>query len=560
MTFRSDSVPLLSSENRENQQGAFGRLFVLSAVFIPLYVLIDALMYTLPRTAFAATTWNPHPALAVALMTVGGVRYAPAVFIAVFTAEIWVRDAPGTPLGTVFACAGMVAAYAGAALAMRRAGLARWSGARVTEIAQFAAIAASGTLVAALLYVGTYVADGTLEQSEATTVLQYLWIGDLLGLVVLMPLLMFLADGAWRRWRALAAAARAIALRDTVLLISALTALLVLVFAVTPFDEFRMSYLLFLPMIAFALRYGLVGAALALPCAQIGFMLGLVVSDTLATPAFEFQLLILTLTITTLTFGALASERLRSAEMLAARERELRVQQAALSQAQRSAAAAELAAALAHELNQPLSAIGTYASACRVLAAQEGDRAQLLDALARVSEESTRAGQFVRRMRDFFRTGAAHAEATSVAALVDAAHDQVADRLTRFGIAWRAILEPDLPLLNVDRVHIGAVLGNLLNNAIDALASAAPPRAVEVRARRVERAVRIEVRDTGPGVAAEVRDRLFQPMATSKPEGMGLGLAIARTIAEQHGGRLWLEEGAEQTTFCLQLPIEVHEH
>ncbi|HEU0201586.1 MAG TPA: MASE1 domain-containing protein [Burkholderiaceae bacterium] len=546
----------------DRREGAFGRLFVLSAAFIPLYVLIDALMYLLPRTPFTATPWNPHPALAVALMTAGGARYAPAVLIALLAAEFWVRDAPGTDLGTTLACVGMAAAYFLAAMMMRRLAPAHWSDANVREVAEFVAVAAAGTLLAGVLYVGAYVMDGTLEREEAATVLQYLWIGDLLGLVVLAPLLLLLADGAWRRWRRLAPAERAVALRDTVLLIAALTALLVLVFAVKPFDEFRMSYLLFLPMIAFALRYGLVGAALALPCAQIGVVLALSVSgDTLATPAFEFQLLILTLAITTLVFGALATERLRSAEMLAARERELRSQQAALSQAQRSASAAELAAALAHELNQPLSAIGTYASACRVLAAHEGNREQLLDALSRVTEESTRAGQFVRRMRDFFRTGAAHAEVASVAGLVNAAHDQVADRMARFGITWRTALAAGLPDLVVDRVQIGAVLSNLLNNAIDALAGHAPPREIEVRALRSERKVRIEVRDSGSGVAAEVRDRLFQPMATSKPEGMGLGLAIARTIAEQHGGRLWLEEGAAQTTFCLELPIDSsHDH
>jgi len=538
-------------------QGAFGRLFVRGAIFIALYVLLDAAAYTLPAAPFAATPWNPHPALAVVLVIDGGIWYAPAVFCAVALAEVLVREAPGTLLGTSLACAGMAGAYVCAGLAVRRYVRVRWAGAGVRDVARFIAVVSAGTLVAAALYVGGYLTDGTLDLAEAPRVFGHLWIGDLLGQAVLAPLLLLLTQGAWRHWRRLDRSIRRVAVRDTVLLVASLAALLVVVFGVKPFDEFRMSYLLFLPMIAFALRYGLVGAALGLPCAQIGFVLSLIITETLSTSAVEFQLLMLTLAITTLFFGALADERRRSAEIVASRERELRAQQSELSHAQRSAAAAELAAALAHELNQPLSAIGTYASACRVLARNDNDRDQLLNALDRVAEESARAGQFVRRMRDFFRTGAAHMERVEVRELVAAARDQVGDRLTRSRIAWRDSIEPGLPTLPVDRVQIGAVLGNLLGNAIDALAGSGPPRAIEVRARRAAPdAIRIEVRDSGPGVPVEVRDRLFQPMSTSKPEGMGLGLVISRTIAERHGGRLWLDTESHQTNFCLELPID----
>ncbi|MCS7101941.1 MAG: ATP-binding protein [Burkholderiaceae bacterium] len=537
--------------------GACGRLFVRSAAFLALYVAVDAATYVLPAAPFAATPWNPHPALAVALVALGGAAYVPAVFAAVLVAEYVVRDAPGTPLGTLLACGGMAASYVGTALALRHMVREPWAEAGVREVVWFIGVSAVGTLAAAALYVGGYLTDDTLEADEALRVFGHLWLGDALGLTVLTPLLLLAAGGALGQWRALAPAQRRAAVRDTVLLVAALAALLAIVFGVKPFDELRMSYLVFLPMIGFALRYGLAGAAIGLPCAQLGFVLSLAITQTLSTSAVEFQLLMLTLAVTTLVLGALASERHRSLAALAARERELRDQQATLAQAQRTAAAAELAAALAHELNQPLSAIGTYASACRVLAQDGAQQSQLLQALARVTEESARAGEFVRRMRDFFKSGAAHVEPVAIAELLAAAHDQVADRLTRARIAWRVQIEPGLPRVPLDRVQIGAVLGNLLNNAIDALLAVPPPRAIEVRARRVAGgAVRIEVCDSGPGVPAEVRDRLFQPMATSKPEGMGLGLAIGRTIAERHGGRLWLDTEARLTTFCLELPTE----
>jgi C4-dicarboxylate-specific signal transduction histidine kinase len=271
-------------------------------------------------------------------------------------------------------------------------------------------------------------------------------------------------------------------------------------------------------------------------------------------------MLVLALGLTTMYFGALAQERARAAAALAQREQQLREQQARLGQAQRMAAASELAASLAHELNQPLSAIGTYAGACRMLAARGAEaQPELQAALTHVVQESARAGEFVRRMRDFFRTGAANIERTTPAELVEAARDQVRDRLARHGIAWSSRVEPGLPVLAVDRVQIGAVLGNLLANAIEAVVDAPPPRTIEVRAQRAgDDVVRIEVEDSGPGVALEVRDRLFQPMATSKPGGMGLGLAMARTIAERHGGSLWLDTTRSRTTFCLELHADEH--
>ncbi|MDL1862671.1 GHKL domain-containing protein, partial [Betaproteobacteria bacterium PRO7] len=200
----------------------------------------------------------------------------------------------------------------------------------------------------------------------------------------------------------------------------------------------------------------------------------------------------------------------------------------------------------------------TYAGACRMLAAGgDASRRELQEALTQVVRESARAGEFVRRMRDFFRTGAADVERTAPSDLIEAAHDQVRDRLERHGVLWTSRIEPGLPAVAVDRVQIGAVLGNLLANAIEAVVAAPPPRAIEVRALRSgDGLVRIEVEDSGPGVALEVRDRLFQPMATSKPGGMGLGLAMARTIAQRHGGSLWLDATRSRTTFCLELPAD----
>ncbi len=548
-------APLTQRLQAWKTEGARGRLFLLGAAFVALYVAVDALTYVFPSEPFAATPWNPQPALALALILIGGAAFAPAVLAAAVLAETFVREAPGGGFGFIVASGGMGLAYVLTGIAVRSKTRIVVAELTLRDLTWFIVFVASGALLSSVVYVGAYLLDGTLPQERATRVFLRLAVGDALGLVGVTPLLVYLARAALLPADV---ARRRMALRDVAVFMLVLVATLLLVFAVTPFDEFRMSYLLFLPMIGFALRQGAAGAALAVPLAQVSVIVSLYAVGEGAATAFEFQTLLLALSLTTLYFGALAQERARAADALAQREQQLREQQARLNQAQRMAAAAELAASLAHELNQPLSAIGTYAGACRMLAAGgEASRRELHDALTQVVRESARAGEFVRRMRDFFRTGAADVERTAPSDLVEAAHDQVRDRLERLGVQWTSRVEPGLPAVAVDRVQIGAVLGNLLANAIDAVVAVPAPRAIEVRALRSgDGLIRIEVEDSGPGVALEVRDRLFQPMATSKPGGMGLGLAMARTIAQRHGGSLWLDATRSKTTFCLELPAD----
>jgi two-component system, LuxR family, sensor kinase FixL len=154
-------------------------------------------------------------------------------------------------------------------------------------------------------------------------------------------------------------------------------------------------------------------------------------------------------------------------------------------------------------------------------------------------------------------------ERIEVAALVDSVHAHVHDRMARAGIEWRTEIEAGVRALRADAVQLAAVLTNLLGNACEALAGLNGARAICVRVRRVAAnpaapgtpaMVRITVEDSGPGVPAEVRERLFTPLATSKPHGMRLGLALSRSIAERQGGRLWFDSTAEKTTFCLDVP------
>ncbi len=561
----SVTQPSAASANDQSAPAfaAFSRVLerpgVLAMLFCIAYVAVDYATYIFPALPVRSTPWNPQAALALTLIAVRGLRMVPAVVAAVFLAELLVRGAPAG-VGSVFSAAAVASAYCGAGWLLQR--FTHWTRAQVTlrDLSLLVLVAVATSVSVAVLYSAGYGLAGAVSLGRLHVLSLQVIIGESLGLIVAAPLLLLLASGAWRE-EIQVTSGRGLLLRDLLLFTIGLAAVLLLIFGLRPFDEFRMSYLLFVPMIIIATRHGLFGTSLAVPLVQIGLISALSINPTPVATAFEFQVLMLALALTSLYLGVLSSERERGAQRLAGRERELREQRNALSDAQRTAATAELSAALAHDLNQPLSAIGTYARAARLLAGREDvEQETLFRALDQISSESARAGQYVRRMRDFFRTGSMHSERVSVEQLLDSAHAHLRDRLQRENISFEADIAAGLPALRVDAVQVGAVLDNLLGNACDALAGSATPRRIRVTAARLPQAsrptIRISVQDSGPGVAVDVREQLFKPLATSKPNGMGLGLALSLSIAERLGGGLSFDAESALTTFCLDLPTD----
>ena len=532
--------------------------FRLALLFCLAYLALDAgtALFAVEPTKW--TPWNPQAALAVTLVASAGLRFFPVVMVAVLLAEIVVRGAPAGTASLLTALA-IASTYSAAGYLLRH--FTRWTRAGVTvrDLTALVAIAFATSLAVAVLLATAHALAGTVALNLLHLVSFQVVVGEALGMIVAMPALLLAVSGAWRV-EAATTLGRGRLGRELAILALVLAALLLLIFWWRPLDEFRMSYLLFLPMVVVAIRHGLFGAALAVPIAQVGLIAAVAVFSPRAATAFEFQMLTLALALTSLYLGLLSSERERDAQRLADRERELREQRSALNDAQRAAATSELAAALAHDLNQPLSAIGTYARAARLLAERDGaDRDKLLHTLTRIGDESARAGQYVRRMRDFFRTGVMHSEAVPIEQLIERGRAHLRDRLERADIRFETVVEPGLPPLRTDAVQAGAVLDNLLGNACDALAEAPPPRRIRVTAARLPGAeqptLRITVQDSGPGVPAELQPQLFRPLATTKPQGMGLGLALSRSIAERLGGRLSFDGAAAVTTFYLDLPI-----
>lgn len=235
-------------------------------------------------------------------------------------------------------------------------------------------------------------------------------------------------------------------------------------------------------------------------------------------------------------------------------------QQKRLEQTSRLITMGEMASSLAHELNQPLSAIANYCAGC-VKRLQSGNYRldDLLAAMQKASTQAERAGKIIRRMRDMVKKGDPNRQPALLAELVEETRAFADIEAKKTGVQILVGIPEDLPLIVVDRIMIEQVLLNLLKNGIEAMhEQPAERRELAVSAARSEeRMLEVAVADRGPGLAGDDLEKVFEPFYTTKPEGLGIGLAICRSIIEFHQGRLWAEARPEGgTVFRFTVPIE----
>ncbi|MBS1141655.1 MAG: sensor signal transduction histidine kinase [Proteobacteria bacterium] len=235
-------------------------------------------------------------------------------------------------------------------------------------------------------------------------------------------------------------------------------------------------------------------------------------------------------------------------------------QQKRLEQTSRLITMGEMASSLAHELNQPLSAIANYCAGC-VKRMQAGNYRldDLLAAMQKASSQAERAGKIIRRMRDMVKKGDPNRQPIALEELVDETRAFADIEAQRTGTQIIVDLPENLPRIVVDRIMIEQVLLNLVKNGIEAMNDVPfDRRQLTLQAKLVdERMLEITVTDQGHGLAEEDIEKIFAPFYTTKPEGMGIGLAICRSIIEFHQGRLWVEPRREGgTVFHFTVPIE----
>lgn len=250
--------------------------------------------------------------------------------------------------------------------------------------------------------------------------------------------------------------------------------------------------------------------------------------------------------------ASIAIERARSDERS-------RQQLAQLAHVARLATMGELASGLAHELNQPLCAIVNYAEACvELVGASSGGSEDLRRALAEVARQAQRAGEVIRRLREFVRWRDLQCEPVDVNRMVREVVGLTSVELRQCDVCVRLSLGHNLPRVLADPVQIQQVVVNLTRNACDAMsATDAARRRLTIRTARVAGAVEVALCDAGAGIPDGGGERLFEPFFSTKPDGMGMGLSISRSIIEAHGGRISAKPNRQRgATFRFTLPVE----
>jgi len=507
-----------------------------TAVFALCYVALDWASYFDALGPFNITPWNPQAALAVAWMLLGGMRQWPLVLATILAADVLVRGAPGGHFISLLTSVALAGGYAWMAWLLRA--LLRGSGLRsLRELNILVAVSVGGAALVGACYIGVLRGAGLLADTPAPQGWLRFWVGDAVGILVTAPLLLAVADGERRR-----ALVALLGRAETYLQVGVVGTALWLIFAGLGGDPAHHFYLLFLPLIWVAVRSGMGGAIFAIAIIQLGVVLGIHHAPAPALPVIELQALVAGLTLTGLYLGVMMDERERAVEVL--------------KQSLRLATAGEMAGAIAHEVNQPLTALANYGRAGQLLL-EAGRSGELAAVLEKMLGEAQRASEVVRRLRDFFREGTTRLERVPVGGLLEFARRTGEAMKDASGIEFTVRVEEGLPELLVDRLQIELVLRNVVANAVEAirLHGSAAGR-VSLSAQRDDaHQVCITVSDSGPGVSASRRGRLFQPFESDKPSGMGLGLAVSRAIAEAHGGRLEAAFG-QHGEFQLWLPVE----
>ena len=224
--------------------------------------------------------------------------------------------------------------------------------------------------------------------------------------------------------------------------------------------------------------------------------------------------------------------------------------QAELIHMSRFSAMGEMASTLAHELNQPLTAVVSYLNGCRRLldGTESVQNLMLRDGIDRAADQALRAGQIIRRLRQFVSRGETERHVEGLPKLIEEASALAMVGIKETGVRVAFNFDPRAGFVLVDKIQLQQVVLNLMRNAIEAMQETERRELTVATSQQPGDMVEIRVTDTGPGISADIVSQLFQPFITTKPNGMGVGLSISRTIVEAHGGKLWAEANPEGGT------------
>jgi two-component system sensor kinase FixL len=518
----------------------FYRRLALGCAFLAAYVALDYVSYVKPYRGLGITPWNPPPGLSIAVVFLGGWAFAPFVLAAPAVADIVVRGAALGPKIELLLSLSIGGTYLVSGLALQRMVAFDPRLRTVRDALTLTAVAVAAALVAAAFAVVILFNSGTIFQNEVIAVAWRAAVGDIIGILVVAPVVLLIVTyRPWPRPEPLA-----LALAQLVALVGALA----VVFGYQDATAFQLFYLLFLPLLWIALSYGPPGAAIALLLIQVGLIIGAEIRFGPDPGLGAMQVLMIALAITGLVVGTIVAER----EDTAAR---LRDQQASINRALRMRSAGEVAATIAHEINQPLTALTTYAGIA-AKGMEDGKLDLVARAVDKIRSESVRANEVLQGIRELLRQGTLTKRDVDLAIKLEELESLLAEDLAKKGIRLSIKVASGFPIIRADGIQLQQAVHNLIVNGAEAILSVGRDGNIDVRVSQAETGdALIEVKDDGPGFPPGFDVNEPAPFTTTKPEGSGLGLAVARSIAEAHGGGLSITTSPRGSRVQIKLPI-----
>lgn len=531
---------LFGPDGRTVLRAAATHKATLSGLYCIFFVILHGVTNFYPLARLAATPWSPETGLTVAASVLLGRPIIPLAMASHIVADWTTRAAP---FFTVELPASLLYALAYAA----PGGLIRkWLQDLGQDSMRFLVRFIILTLLSAFLFAGTQaglaVVLRRIPVAELLSPAFTLAVGDIIGILTVTPVfLLALRDRSFFDY------ARRHALALTVTTLSIILISLV-VFGLDVTDDFKFFYLLFVPVVLLAMLLGLAGAIFGVLLTDASMMTIIYWREISPSTATELQLLMTSLSVTGLVLGTAVHERGIFKQALTLSQEQLSQSQSLLLHSSRVAVVSEMAAALAHELNQPLSAIKVYMRALqRVLSGEKVDPVKVQRLFDETVAQVDHAASLIRRTRNFLRRGDKRIRKADLGHVISTSVALMEAELRSAGIRLSFDLPEAIPPVWASEVQIQQVMINLLRNAKDAVAAKPKGRRViAISAADDDPAwpdhIKVCVADSGTGVASSLHDQLFQPFATTKEDGLGLGLALCRSIVSAHGGEIWLEE------------------
>lgn len=513
------------------------RRLVPALIYLVAFIILDHVSYLKPYGNFGATPWNPQTGLSVALIYLGGAAYTLPVLLSSAIADYVLRGGPLSLAVELWTSIVTGAVHVAAGLSLQRLVPFEPTLRALRDAINFITVAAVASATSALLFTVVLAFADELGRGDFPIVFWRVFIGDFIGILVVTSILLQLAT-----LRPLPRPGR-----DCIYQLLAIVAVLLVIFGYHEASAFQLFYLLFLPLIWVALSYATAGATAALAVIQIGLVFGASFRFGDDPGLAALQALMVALTVTGLIIGAVVAER----EVAASRARE---QQTAINKTLRVRAAGEIAAAIAHEINQPLTAIKTYAAVA--LKSLHRDPALAENALQKLTEQNDRAALVIKSIRDLLRQGHYAPAIVDMKRLLGEFETLVGGELALRGIQLTHNVPSHFSLVWADEVQLTQALHNLINNSADAILSVREGGRVSITvAKERDQAYSITVADDGPGFPPGFNTDEPTLFVTSKADGSGIGLSIARTVAEVHGGRLVIHSTRRGASVQLLLPI-----